>query len=98
MNEQLQQTLTALQGGLGSVDAATAASNVGGWHQTLNGVPGAETLVSHLADLQQALTSGDLQGAAALLPGLGSETEKLAASAPEADKAGLQQLAAALKG
>ncbi|MGY2894721.1 hypothetical protein [Deinococcus sp. UYEF24] len=98
MNEQLQQTLTALGGGLTGVDASTAASNVGGWHKTLDGVPGAETLVSHLAKLQEALKSGDLAGAAALLPGLGSETEKLAASAPEADKAGLHQLAAALKG
>lgn len=98
MNEQLQQTLSALGGGITSVDASTAASNVGGWHKTLDGVPGAETLVGHLAKLQDALKSGDLQGAAALLPGLGSETEKLAASAPEADQAGLKQLASALKG
>ncbi|WP_425144987.1 hypothetical protein [Deinococcus sp.] len=98
MNEQLQQTLQALSGGLTSLDASTAASNVGGWHQTLSGVPGAETLVGHLEKLQTALKSGDLAGAAALLPGLGSETEKLAAHAPEADKAGLHQLATALKG
>lgn len=98
MNEQLQQTLQALSGGLGGIEAGAAVSNVGGWHKTLNGVPGAETLVSHLASLQEALKSGDLSGAAALLPGLGSETAKLAAVAPEADKAGLQQLAAALQG
>jgi len=98
MNEQLQQTLSALGGGITSVDASTAASNVSGWHKTLDGVPGAETLVSHLSKLHDALNSGDLQSAAALLPGLSSETEKLAASAPEADQAGLKQLAQALKG
>ena len=98
MNEQLQQTLQALSGGLGGIDANAAASNVGGWHKTLDGVPGAETLVGHLAKLQDALKSGDLSGAAALLPGLGSETEKLASAAPAADKDGLHQLAAALKG
>ncbi|MFC4454685.1 hypothetical protein [Deinococcus sonorensis] len=98
MNEQLQQTLNALQGGVTSLDASTAASNVSSWHQTLNGVPGAETLVSHLGRLQEALTSGDLQGAAALLPGLSSETERLASSAPAADQDGLRQLAAALRG
>ena len=66
MNEQLQQTLTALKGGITGVDASAAASNVGGWHKTL--------------------------------PGLGSETEKLASGAPAADKDGLHQLATALKG
>jgi hypothetical protein len=98
MNEQLQQTLQALQGGLTGIDASTAASNVTSWHQTLDGVPGAETLVSHLAQLKSCLESGDLPGAAALLPGLGSETEKLASAAPAADQDGLHQLAAALKG
>lgn len=98
MNEQLQQTLSALQGGITSVDPSTAASNVSSWHQTLNGVPGAETLCNHLAQLKTALESGDLQGAASILPGLGSETQKLAASAPAADQQGLQQLAAALQG
>ena len=98
MNEQLQQTLTALKGGITGLDASTAASNVSGWHKTLDGVPGAETLVGHLAKLQEALKSGDLAGAAALLPGLGSETEKLASGAPAVDKDGLHQLATALKG
>jgi hypothetical protein len=98
MNEQLQQTLQALKGGLTGIDASTAASNVTGWHKTLDGVPGAETLVGHLASLKSALESGDLPGAAALLPGLGSETEKLASAAPAADQDGLRQLASALKG
>ena len=98
MNEQLQQTLNALKGGLTGIDASTAASNVTGWHSALSGVPGAETLVQHLAQLKTALESGDLAGAAALLPGLGGETEKLAAHAPQADQAGLHQLATALKG
>ncbi|SEI99988.1 hypothetical protein SAMN04488058_10360 [Deinococcus reticulitermitis] len=98
MNQQLQQTLQALSGGLQGVDPSAAVSNVGSWHQTLDGVPGAETLVSHLAQLKAALEGGDLEGAAALLPGLGSETEKLAAAAPAEDQDGLRQLASALKG
>ena len=100
MNEQLSATLKAATsaGGVTNIDASTALSNVTSWHSTLNGVPGAETLVSHLAQLKTALESGDLAGAAGILQGLGSETEKLASAAPEADKEGLKTLAAALKG
>lgn len=100
MNEQLSGTLKAATaaGGVTKIDASTAVSNVTSWHSALNGVPGAETLVSHLAKLKAALESGDLAGAAGILPGLGSETEKLAAAAPDADKEGLKTLAAALKG
>ncbi len=98
MNEQLSATLQAAQGGVTNIEADAALSNVTGWHQTLNGVPGAETLVGHLASLKAALESGDLQAAANLLPGLGNETEKLAAAAPAADQDGLRQLAGALKG
>ena len=98
MNEQLSATLQAAQGGVTSIPAEAALSNVSSWHAALNGVPGAETLVDHLAQLKAALESGDLSKAAGLLPGLGSETEKLASAAPDADKDGLMQLAAALKG
>ena len=98
MNEQLSQTLQALKGGLTGVPASAAVANVKGWQETLGGVPAASTLVSHLKSLQAKLEGGDLAGAAALLPGLGSETEKLAHSAPEADHDGLHQLATALKG
>ncbi|WP_216321394.1 hypothetical protein [Deinococcus aestuarii] len=98
MNEQLQQTLQALQGGITDVDPSAAASVVMDWHQTLSGVPGAETLVDQLAELQGALSSGDLDQAAGLLPGLGRETERLASAAPAEDQDGLRQLAAALQG
>ncbi|GHF50763.1 hypothetical protein HNQ07_002974 [Deinococcus metalli] len=98
MNQQLQQTIDALSGGLQGVPASAAVANVTSWHQTLDGVPGAETVVEHLASLKSALESGDLEGAAALLPDLGAATESLAPDAPEADQAGLRQLAAALQG
>ncbi|AWN23906.1 hypothetical protein DKM44_12255 [Deinococcus irradiatisoli] len=98
MNEQLSATLQAAQGGVANIPADAAITNVTTWHSALSGVPGAETLVDHLAQLKSALESGNLQQAAGLLPGLGSETEKLAQNAPEADKEGLRQLAAALKG
>jgi len=98
MNEQLSQTLQAAQGGVTNLPADAALSNVSSWHSALNGVPGTETLVDHLAKLKSALESGNLQEAAGILPGLGSETEKLASAAPDADKDGLRQLAAALKG
>ncbi|MBB5234387.1 hypothetical protein [Deinococcus budaensis] len=98
MNEQLKQTIQALQGGVTNLDGGAAASNVTSWHQTLSGVPGAETLVDHLAQLKAALEGGDLDGAAALLPGLSSETERLASQAPAADQDGLRQLADLLRG
>ena len=98
MNDQLAQTLQALSGGLTGVPAEAAVSNVQGWQATLGGVPAASTLVSHLKSLEEKLSGGDLAGAAALLPGLGAETEKLASSAPAADQDGLHQLASALKG
>ncbi|GGK94575.1 hypothetical protein [Deinococcus radiotolerans] len=98
MNQQLQQTIAALSGGLQGVPADAAVENVTTWHQTLDGVPGAETVVEHLASLKAALEQGDLEGAAALLPDLGAATEALAPAAPEADQDGLRQLAAALQG
>lgn len=98
MNEQLQQTLQALQGGITDVDPGAAATVVMDWHQTLSGVPGAETLVDQLAELQGALSSGDLEQAASLLPGLGRETERLVDVAPAEDQDGLRQLASALQG
>lgn len=98
MNEQLKQTIDALSAGLQGVPASAAVANVTSWHQTLDGVPGAETVVEHLASLKAALESGDLAGAAALLPNLGAATESLAPAAPAADQDGLRQLAAALQG
>ena len=98
MNQQLQQTIAALSGGLQGVPADAAIANVTTWHQTLDGVPGAETVVEHLASLKSALESGDLEGAAALLPDLGAATERLAPAAPEDDQDGLRQLASARQG
>lgn len=98
MNQQLQQTIEALSGGIQSVDASAAVANVTSWHKTLDGVPGAETIVEHLASLKAALEGGDLEGAAALLPDLGAATEDISSAAPAADQDGLRQLAAALQG
>lgn len=98
MNEQLQQTLQALQGGVTGVDPSAAATNVLNWQQTLSGMPGAEALVGHLSELQGILSSGDLQAAATLLPALADETERLAATAPAQDQEGLRRLAALLRG
>ncbi|MEF2276776.1 hypothetical protein V3W47_00600 [Deinococcus sp. YIM 134068] len=98
MNEQLQQTVQALQGGVTNLDPSVAASNVAQWQQTLSGASGAETLVDALAQLQGALASGDLDAAAALLPTLADETESVASAAPAEDQDGLMQLASALRG
>ncbi|QFP75464.1 hypothetical protein [Deinococcus sp. AJ005] len=98
MNQQLQQTIQALSGGVAGVDAQTAVSNVTSWHGTLDGVPGAESVTSMLAQLKSALEGGDLAGAAAMLPDLGSETSKLASAAPAEDQEGLRQLGSALGG
>lgn len=98
MNEQLQQTIQALQGGVTSLDANTAVSNISSWEDTLGGLSGGETLTSQLAQLRSALESGDLDAAADLLPGVASETESLADAAPAADQDGLRQLASLLRG
>jgi hypothetical protein len=98
MNQQLQQTIQALSGGVQGVDAQTALGNVSSWHSTLDGVPGAEKVTSMLAQLKGALESGDLQTAASMLPTLGNETAQLASAAPAEDQEGLRQLAAALRG
>lgn len=49
MNEQLQQTIQALQGGVTNVDANSAISNVSSWQNTLGGAQGADTLVGQRA-------------------------------------------------
>ncbi len=98
MNSQLQQTLDAAQGGLTSIDPATAAANVRSWQATLSGAnfPGAQQLNSDLSQLATALESGDLTGAGPLLSRLGSSTSSAASAAPSEDQDGLQQLGSAL--
>lgn len=98
MNSQLRSTIQALSGGLSSVDADTAVSNVSTWQGALSGAPGAENVVAGLGELQVALENGDLEGAADLLPNLGREVEALIPDAPEADQEGLRQLADLLQG
>lgn len=98
MNEQLQQTIQALQGGITNVDPGTAVSNVSSWEQTLGGVPGGEAISGQLSQLRSMLESGDLDGAAAMLPSLADATESVAGNAPSADQQGLRQLAGLLRG
>ncbi|MDL2344189.1 hypothetical protein QOL99_08490 [Deinococcus sp. MIMF12] len=97
MNDQLQQTLQALQGGVTSVDAGAAVSNISAWEQTLGGASGAGGITGQLSQLRSMLEGGDLDGAAALLPGLADATEQAASSAPAADQDGLRQLASLLR-
>lgn len=98
MNEQLQQTIQALQGGLTNVDPGAAISNVSSWEQTLGGMSGGEAIGAQLSQLRSMLESGDLDGAAALLPSLADATERVAGRAPDADQQGLRQLAGLLRG
>ena len=97
MNEQLQQTIQALQGGITNVDPSTDVSNVSSWEQTLGGVPGGEAISGQLSQLRSMLESGDLDGAAALLPSIADATEQAAQMAPAADQDGLRQLASMLR-
>jgi hypothetical protein len=98
MNEQLQQTIQALQGGVTNLDADTAVSNISSWEDTLGGLSGGDMLTDQLAQLRSALESGDLDSAADMLPGIASQTEGLADAAPAADQDGLRQLASLLRG
>ena len=97
-NEQLQQTIQVLSGGVTNADPSAAATTVLDWQQTLTGIPGAEALVGQLSELQGALSSGDLDSVAALLPALADATENLASAAPAEDQDGLRRLAALLRG
>jgi ABC-type transporter Mla subunit MlaD len=89
----LDTTISALQGGLTSIDATTAVSVIDTWQQTLSGA-GLTDIADDLGQLKTALTSSNLDGAqiGEILSRLGSKTSAAAGTAPAEYESRLQQL------
>ena len=90
---ELDQTISALQGGLTSVPPATAVSVIDSFEQQLQSL-GKSEIASNLSSLKQLLTSGSATGAdiAQALTQLGSQTKGAASGADAALSSKLQQL------
>lgn len=98
----LDTTIGALQGGLTSVNPATAVSVISNWQQQLQGSSDStlKSIAEDLGDLKDQLTSGNLDGKAigAVLTRLGSKTATAAASADGQVASKLQTLGKLLSG
>lgn len=94
---ELDQTISALQGGLTSVPPATAVSVIDSFEQQVQGL-GASEIASNLSSLKQLLTSGNATGAqiGQVLAQLGSQTTSAASGADASISSKLQQLGALL--
>ena len=90
---ELDQTISALQGGLTSVPPATAVSVIDSFYQQAQDL-GASEIASNLSSLKQLLTSGNATGPeiGQVLTQLGSQTTSAASSADGAVSGKLQQL------
>lgn len=90
---ELDQTISALQGGLTSVPPATAVSVIDSFEQQVQGL-GASEIASNLSSLKQLLTSGNAtsQDIGQVLTQLGSQTTSAASGADAAVASKLQQL------
>lgn len=83
---EVDQLISALQGGLTSVPPATAVSIIDSFEQQVRGA-GATEIANNLTELKKLLTSGNATGPAIgkVLGSLGQQTTS-AASGPDASK------------
>lgn len=90
---QLDQTISALEGGLTSVPPATAVSVIESFEQQVQSL-GASEIASNLSSLKQLLTSGNATGPdiGQALTQLGSQTTSAASGADADVSSKLQQL------
>lgn len=90
---ELDQTISALQGGLTSVPPATAVSVIDSFEQQVQDL-GASEIASNLSSLKQLLTSGNAtsQDIGQVLTQLGSQTTSAASGAEASISSKLQQL------
>ena len=90
---ELDQTISALEGGLTSVPPATAVSVIDSFEQQVQSL-GASEIASNLSALKQLLTSGSATGSdiGQVLVQLGSQTTSTASSADASISSKLQQL------
>jgi hypothetical protein len=89
----LEQTITAFQGGLTSIPPMKALSLIGGFEQQMRSL-GATQIASDLEELKHLLTSGTATSSAIgqVLISLGSQTKSAAASAEPTVSSKLMQL------
>ena len=90
---ELDQTISALQGGLTAVPPATAVSVIESFEQQVSSL-GATQIASALSELKQLLTSGSATGPAIgkVLSQLGEQTTSAASSADATVSGKLKQL------
>ena len=98
MATPLDQTVTALEGGLTSLSPSAATSNIDSWIETLGGNESLGTITDGLRDLKDALTSTPLDGAriGGLLTQLGAQTTSAASTADGASSAQVNRLGSLL--
>ena len=96
---EVDDTISALQGGITSLSPAAAVGNIDMWHEKLSGL-GLSDIASDLGELKTALTSGNLDGKqiGAIMSRVGQKTMDSASQAPAADMPKLQQLGSMLSG
>jgi hypothetical protein len=89
----LEQTITAFQGGLTSIPPMKALSLIGDFEQQMRSL-GATQIASDLEELKHLLTSGTATSSAIskVLVSLGSQTKSAAASAEPTVSSKLMQL------
>lgn len=102
MATRLDNTLSALKGGITGLALDKASKNISGWEKALKdaGKPELEPITKDLAKLRGMLESSDLDGEAIgkLLAKLGKATAKLAGDAPATSSKKLGNLAEMLQG
>ena len=101
MATRLDNTLSALKGGITALALDKAVKNISGWEKALKDAdkPDLEPITKDLAKLRGMLTGSDLNGEAIgkLMTKLGKATTKLAGDAPQASSKKLSNLAELLQ-
>ena len=101
MATRLDNTLSALKGGIIALALDKAVKNISGWEKALKDAdkPDLETVIKDLAKLRGMLTGSNLDGEVIgkLMAKLGKATAKLAADAPQASSKKLSNLAELLQ-
>ena len=99
-DSELDDTISALSGGITSLSPTTAISNIEGWESKLQatGKPALTGIAADLNALRAELSSGRLDGAAIgqLLSSLGKSTTDVADEADESNKGKLTTLGSLL--
>jgi hypothetical protein len=97
MATRLDNTLSALKGGITALAADKAVKNIEGWEKALSEAdkPELEPIVKDLGKLKKMLQGSELDGPAIgkLLTKLGKATAKAAGDAPQTSSKKLQNLA-----